>query len=116
MKYYVYGIEVVDFEAFKHWKKSNTYKNAKERDSIWALAHNENPHGELQHLREAGISLVDTSASKYLSDWYLELNNIAKYKLKESIEIGSVEAYEDYYINGYLPMDALRADVQRETN
>jgi len=116
MKYYIHGIEVVDFEALKHWKTTTTYKNAKDRDSIWGLAHKDNPNGELQHLREGGISLVNTLDTKYLSDWYLELTNIANYRLREPIEIGSVEAYEDYYINGYLPMDALRADVQRATN
>lgn len=63
--FYVNGRRTSQNDAFAHWLKSATYRNASKqtRNEIWGTAlhgdvsGNHNPHGEVDHLREAGIEL-----------------------------------------------------------
>jgi hypothetical protein len=63
--FYVNGQRTTQKVAYAHWLASATYRDAKRgtRDSIWRTAlhgdesGNHNPHGEVDHLREAGIEL-----------------------------------------------------------
>ena len=64
-KFFIAGKQVSEAEARKHWLNSKTYENAnrKTRDRIWrTVLHgdssgNHDPHGEINHLNEAGITL-----------------------------------------------------------
>lgn len=63
--FYVNGRRTSKKDAFAHWLASETYRNANKgtRNEIWGTAlygdanGNHNPHGEVDHLREAGIEL-----------------------------------------------------------
>lgn len=63
--FYVNGRKVTRGKAFIHWRASETYRNANRatRDGIWETAvdgdehGNHDPHGEVNHLREAGIEI-----------------------------------------------------------
>lgn len=63
--FYVDGKRVTQRVAHEYWISSHTYRNANKRTraSIWRTAlsgdesGNHNPHGEVDHLREAGIEL-----------------------------------------------------------
>lgn len=62
-------------DAYKHFIKSETYKNAnrKTRDSILIIAlngdrnGNHNPNGEIEHLLEAGIQLAHSTPTALLT-------------------------------------------------
>lgn len=63
--FYVNGRRTTQQDARAHWLGSATYRNANKmtRDAIWRTAlngdanGNHNPHGEVNHLSEAGIEL-----------------------------------------------------------
>ncbi len=63
--FYVNGRRTTAKDARAHWLASTTYQNANKRTrgEIWHTAvhgdicGNHNPHGEVDHLREAGIEL-----------------------------------------------------------
>lgn len=63
--FYVNGRRAKQKDAYSHWLKSATYRNARKytRHAIWRTAlhgdtnGNHNPHGEVDHLLEAGIEL-----------------------------------------------------------
>jgi hypothetical protein len=63
--FYFNGVRTTKKEAFARWLASATYRNASKgtRNEIWGTAlhgdasGNHNPHGEVDHLREAGIEL-----------------------------------------------------------
>jgi hypothetical protein len=63
--FYVNGRQTKRKLAFAHWLASATYRDANKatRGQIWRIAvqgdenGNHNPHGEIDHLREAGIEL-----------------------------------------------------------
>jgi hypothetical protein len=63
--FFVNGKRVSQKQAFEHWLASKTYRNANRstRQTIWGTAlygdesGNHNPHGEVNHLTEAGIEL-----------------------------------------------------------
>lgn len=64
-QFYVNGRLTKRKQAFAHWLASDTYRDASKatRGQIWRIAvqgdasGNHNPHGEVDHLREAGIEL-----------------------------------------------------------
>lgn len=63
--FYVNGKKTTQRNAYSHWLASSTYRNANRitRGQIWGTAisgdesGNHNPHGEVNHLIEAGIEL-----------------------------------------------------------
>lgn len=63
--FYIKGARVSQKTAHAHWIASATYRNAnrRTRNQIWGTAlngdasGNHNPHGEVDHLLEAGIEL-----------------------------------------------------------
>lgn len=63
--FYVNGRRATQKDAYAHWLASATYRNAsnRTRGDIWRIAlngdasGNHNPHGEVNHLSEAGIGL-----------------------------------------------------------
>lgn len=74
-KFFINGIQVTETEAKQHWLRSSTYAkaNKKTRDSIWHVAlrgnsdGNHNPGGEVNHLKEAGVTLAHNY--KYAYQW-----------------------------------------------
>ena len=64
-KFFINSKQVGLGEANQHWLNSRTYAMAKNstRDRIWRIATkgdsngNHNPEGEIEHLKEAGITL-----------------------------------------------------------
>lgn len=63
--FYINERRVTQKVAYAHWLASATYRDANKqtRGEIWRTAlhgnanGNHNPHGEVDHLREAGIEL-----------------------------------------------------------
>lgn len=63
--FFIHGKMISQKVAYEYWLASQTYRNANKRtrDAIWRTAlkgdenGNHNPHGEVDHLREAGIEL-----------------------------------------------------------